>query len=140
MSDWDDKIIAEFRDNDGTVGGPFTGAHLVLLTTKGAKSGLPRIAPMMYFAEGDEIYVIASKGGAPDHPAWYHNLVANPDVTVEQATVDGIVTYEATAEVVTGSTRDHLFNTFATRAPGFAEYQKKTERLIPVVGLKRKTA
>ena len=137
MTNWNDNIIAEFHDNDGKVGGPFAGAHLLLLTTKGAKSGQPRVAPMMYFTEGDAMYVIASKGGAPTNPDWYHNLVANPEVHVEQATDAGIVTFDATAEPVTDAERDRLFGIFSARNPGFAGYQEKTSRVIPVVALHR---
>jgi deazaflavin-dependent oxidoreductase (nitroreductase family) len=141
MSNWNDTIIAEFHDNDGKVGGPFAGAHLLLLTTKGAKSGRPRVAPMMYFTEsneaGDSVYVIASKAGAPTNPDWYQNLVANPEVKVEQATDSGIVSYDATAEVVERAERDRLFGVFSAANPGFAGYQEKTSRVIPVVALHR---
>jgi deazaflavin-dependent oxidoreductase (nitroreductase family) len=140
MANWNDNIIAEFRDNDGRVGGPWTGAHLLLLTTTGAKSGESRVSPMMYFAEPDGIYVIASKGGSPESPAWYHNLVANPDVKVEQATDHGIETYEAVAEPVEREKRDELFAKFAAKAPGFAGYQLKTDRIIPVVAIRPKAA
>ena len=98
MPNWNDAIIEEFHANNGKVGGNFAGSHLLLLGTTGAKSGEHRVSPMMYFSEGDGIYVIASKGGAPTHPAWYHNLVANPEVSVERATDEGIATYEAIAE------------------------------------------
>ncbi|WP_349902787.1 nitroreductase family deazaflavin-dependent oxidoreductase [Parafrigoribacterium humi] len=137
MTNWNDNIIAEFHANDGRVGGPFAGAHLLLLTTTGAKSGLPRVAPMMYFTEGDSIYVIASKAGAPTSPDWYHNLVANPEVHVEQSTDAGIVTFDATAEVLERPERDRLFAIFSAANPGFADYQTKTTRIIPVVKLNR---
>lgn len=140
MTNWNDNIIEQFHENDGKVGGPFEGAHLLLLTTTGAKTGEARVAPMMYFAEPDGIYVIASKGGSPESPAWYHNLVANPDVTVEQATDHGIETYEATAEPVEREKRDELFAKFAAKAPGFAGYQQKTDRIIPVVAIRPKAA
>ena len=135
MSDWNDRIIAEFRGNDGKVGGPFEGAHLLLLTTTGAKSGLVRVSPMVYFAGGGDetVYVIASKAGAPSHPAWYHNLVANPEVRVEQATSHGVDVWSGRAEPVTGAERDELFAQFAARNPGFGDYQARTERIIPVV-------
>ena len=87
---WNDTIIAEFRDNDGKVGGPFEGSLLLLLHTTGAKTGEPRVSPMMYFAEPDGLFVIASKAGAPENPAWFHNLKAHPAVHVEQATDHGI--------------------------------------------------
>jgi deazaflavin-dependent oxidoreductase (nitroreductase family) len=136
MSDWNDKIIAEFRANDGMVGGPFAGGRLLLLHTKGAKSGETRVAPVMYFDEADTIYVIASKGGAPTHPGWYHNILANPTVTVERGgTGNGILTFEGTAEEVEGARRDELFSRFASTNPGFAEYQLKTDRVIPVIAI-----
>jgi deazaflavin-dependent oxidoreductase (nitroreductase family) len=137
MTDFNDRIIAEFRANNGIVGGPFAGAHLLLLTTTGAKSGKARVAPMMYFAEGDTSYVIASKAGAPSHPAWFHNLVVNPDVWVEAATGDGIDAYAATASPVEGELRDRLYTKFSSTNPGFAEYQEKTDRVIPIVALTR---
>ena len=138
MSDWNDRIIAEFRANEGRVGGPFEGAHLLLLGTTGAKTGAQRLSPMMYFEEAERLYVVASKAGAPEHPAWYHNLVAHPDVTVEQATDTGIDTYEATATVVPPAERDELFDRIAALNPGFGDYQRKTSRVIPVVEITRR--
>ncbi|MEO7122772.1 MAG: nitroreductase family deazaflavin-dependent oxidoreductase, partial [Lacisediminihabitans sp.] len=117
------------------VGGPFEGAHLLLLTTTGAKSGQPRIAPMMYFTEGESMYVIASKAGAPTSPDWYHNLVANPEVHVEQSTDAGIVAFDATAQALEREERDRLFAIFGAANPGFAAYQEKTSRVIPVVAI-----
>lgn len=138
MTNWNDGIIEEFHSNNGKVGGPFAGAHLLLLTTTGAKSGRPRIAPMMYFAKDDMTYVIASKGGAPSHPDWYHNLVAHPGVHVEKATDAGIEAFDATAEPIVGDERDRLFAWMVEQAPGFGEYQEKTSRVIPVVALHRR--
>jgi deazaflavin-dependent oxidoreductase (nitroreductase family) len=135
MSDWNDKIIAEFRDNKGVVGGPFTGSHLLLLTTEGAKSGLPRIAPVMYFERDGVRMIIASKGGAPEHPAWYHNLLANPAVHIEAATESGIDEYDAVASVLSLDARDAAYAEFAALRPGFGEYQEKTDRVIPIVAL-----
>ena len=137
MSDWNDKIIAEFRSNDGKVGGPFEGAHLLLLTTTGAKSGLARVSPMVYFEQEGGLFVIASKAGAPTHPAWFHNLAANPQVSVEMATEHGIDTFTGTAVPVTGERRDALFASFSSRNPGFAQYQANTDRVIPVVEISR---
>ena len=122
MSDFNTQIIEEFRANDGVVGGQFEGAPLLLLTTTGAKSGQPRVAPMMYRAEGERMYVFASKAGAPTNPDWYHNLIANPDVTVEV----GTDTYAAKAAPVVGPERDKVYAEQARRYPGFAEYQQKT--------------
>ncbi|MDF2435000.1 MAG: hypothetical protein JWP44_4631 [Mucilaginibacter sp.] len=137
MSGFNDRIIAEFRDNDGRVGGPFAGAHLVLVTTTGAKSGLPRTSPVMSFRDGDTVYVVASKAGAPTHPAWYHNLLANPKASLEIATDSGVKRMDATAETVTGTERDRLYAQFSRSNPGFAEYQEKTDRVIPIVAFHR---
>jgi len=133
VNDWNAKIIDEFRANEGRVGGPFEGAPVLLLTTTGAKTGRRRVNPMMYLPEDDRVYVFASKAGAPTNPDWYHNLVANPKVGVELGTEN----YEATARVVTGAERDRLYGIQAERYPGFAEYQTKTSRVIPVVEIVR---
>ncbi len=138
MSDWNDKIIAEFRDNNGVVGGPFAGAHLLLLTTIGAKSGEPRTSPMMYFAHDDGTrLVVASKAGAPTHPAWYHNLLANPDVHVEASVDDGIEEYDAVATPMPEPRRTERYAEIGSANPGFAAYQEKTTRPIPLVVLTR---
>ena len=130
-SDWDRGIIEEFRANSGKVGGRFEGAPMVLLTTKGAKSGEPSTTPLVCLPDGGRVLVFASKGGAPKHPGWYHNLVANPTVTVEIGTDK----YEGTATVVTGDERARLYAKQVERFPAFGDYEKKTERLIPVVAL-----
>jgi deazaflavin-dependent oxidoreductase (nitroreductase family) len=135
MTDWNDRIIAEFRENDGVVGGPFAGSHLLLLHTTGAKSGKQRVSPMMYFAEPEGLFVVASKAGAPEHPGWFHNLLADPAVAVEQATDDGITTFTATAGTVEAPVRDDLYARIVKRAPGFGAYQEKTDRIIPIVKL-----
>jgi deazaflavin-dependent oxidoreductase (nitroreductase family) len=132
-NDWNTKVIEEFRANAGQVGGQFAGAPLLLLTTTGAKSGLPRTSPVMYLAENGKYYVFASKGGAPSNPDWYHNLLANPRVTVEL----GDETFEANATPVEGAERDAIYSRQATLYPGFAEYQQNTNRVIPVVELQR---
>ena len=137
MSDFNSQVIEEFRTNDGRVGGPFEGAHLALLSTTGAKSGEQRVSPVMYFTEGDRYYVIASKAGSPNNPAWFHNLVANPIVGVELSTERGIDSFDATAAVVEPAERDRLFGQFAGKNPGFEEYQLRTDRIIPVVELRR---
>jgi deazaflavin-dependent oxidoreductase (nitroreductase family) len=133
MPDWNTKVIEEFRANEGRVGGPFEGAPVLLLHTKGRRSGEERVNPMMYLPEGGRIFVFASKGGAPTNPDWYHNLVANPQVTVEV----GAETYPARAEVITGEERDRIYAEQASRYSGFAEYQRNTSRVIPVVALDR---
>jgi deazaflavin-dependent oxidoreductase (nitroreductase family) len=132
-NDFNQRVIAEFRANGGKVGKPFENTPLILLTTIGAKSGQQRIAPLAYTADGDRIVIIASKGGAPTNPDWYYNLLANPQVTVEV----GSERYEARATVAEGPERERLFNQMAQRMPGFAEYQRKTTREIPVVVLER---
>ena len=133
MSDWNDKIIAEFRANNGVVGGPFAGAHLLLLTTVGAKSGEKRVSPMMYFPEGDGRIVVASKGGAPEHPGWYHNLRKEPHVHVEASIDGGIEEYDAIASVLPLAERDAKYPEIVKVAPGFGDYEKKTDRKIPLV-------
>ena len=132
-ADWNQAIIAEFRANGGKVGGPFEGAPLLLLTTTGAKTGRRLTVPLMYNTAGERLLIFASKAGAPTHPAWYHNLVANPRVTLEV----GTETFDAIATVVQGEERDRLFARHATQYPGFAEYQAKTTRTIPVIALER---
>ncbi|MDQ1564873.1 MAG: hypothetical protein QOH44_373 [Actinomycetota bacterium] len=138
MPDWNDKIIAEFRDNNGAVGGPFAGAHLLLLTTTGAKTGQTRVSPMMYFAEGDDRLVVASKAGAPESPAWYHNLLANPSVHVEASIDGGIEEYDAIAKPVPEPYRTARYAEIGALNAGFASYQAKTARKIPLVTLTRR--
>ena len=132
-NDWNKAIIAEFRANGGKVGGQFAGATLLLLHTTGAKSGQERVNPVVYTTDGDQLVVIASKGGAPTNPDWYYNLVANPQVTVEVNTEQ----FQAEATIPAEPERTRLYNQMATAMPGFAEYQRKTERIIPVVVLTR---
>jgi deazaflavin-dependent oxidoreductase (nitroreductase family) len=132
-ADWNRAIIDEFRANGGKVGGPFEGAPLLLLTTTGAKTGRRLTVPVMYNTDGQRLLIFASKAGAPTHPAWYHNLVANPRVTLEV----GTETFDAIATVVQGEERDRLFARHAAQYPGFAEYQAKTTRTIPVIALER---
>jgi len=127
--DWNSKIIAEFRANDGKVGGPFEGAPLLLLHTVGAKTGQERVNPMMYQAVGDGFAVFASKGGAPTNPDWYHNLLANPRVRAEI----GTETVELTARVADPQTREAIWAAQKRAYPGFADYEQKTTRQIPVV-------
>jgi len=134
MNDFNQQVIEEFRRNEGKVGGPFDGAPLVLLTTTGAKSGQKRTHPVMTLVGDDgTLYVFASKAGAPTSPDWYHNLVARPEVEVEF----GTDRFDATATPVVGARRDEIYAEQARRFPGFAEYQEKTDRVIPVVALER---
>jgi deazaflavin-dependent oxidoreductase (nitroreductase family) len=125
------QTIAEFRANHGTVGGYFAGAPLLLLHTVGARSGTPRINPMMYLADAGRYLVFASKAGSDRNPDWYHNLLAHPDARIEVG--DEVRTVHA--EALRGDERDAAFAEQARRYPGFAGYQSKTERIIPVIAL-----
>lgn len=130
--DFNRQVIEEFRANGGRVGGPIEGGRLLLLTTTGARSGAPHTTPLGYLPDGDgRVLVIASAGGAPKHPAWYHNLVAHPRVTVEA----GVFAYEAQAVVLEGAERDRAFARAVDSDPGWSEYQEKTDRVLPVVAL-----
>ena len=127
-NDWNAKIIEEFRANEGRVGGQFEGAPLLLLHSVGARSGEERINPMMYQAVGDAYATFASKGGAPSNPDWYHNLVANPEATIEV----GTHTVRVRARITEAVERDMIWETQKERYPGFAEYEANTTRQIPV--------
>lgn len=128
-----DKIIKEFRENAGHVGGWFAKMPLLLLTTLGAKTGLARVSPVAYLMDGEHYIIVASKGGSPTNPSWFHNLVVNPEVKVEV----GNETFTATASVAEGAEHHRLYTAMATLHPQFADYQKKTDRKIPVVVLTR---
>ncbi|WP_052848214.1 nitroreductase/quinone reductase family protein [Streptomyces avicenniae] len=130
-ADFNQHVIDSFRANDGQVGPPFENARLLLLTTTGARSGAPHTTPVGYLPDDERVLVIASAGGADRHPAWYHNLRAHPLVTVE----DGVFTYEARATVLDGEERDLMFARAVETDPGWAEYQERTARVIPVVAL-----
>jgi deazaflavin-dependent oxidoreductase (nitroreductase family) len=130
-ADFNAQIIEEFRANEGRVGGMFDGATLLLLHHAGAKSGTQRVAPLVYLADGGRYIIFASKAGAPTNPAWYHNLLANPDTEIEV----GTDTIPVRATEITGEERDRLFDAQVQRTPGFADYQKNTDRVIPVVAL-----
>lgn len=127
---YNQAVIDTFRANGGKVNGP---NRLLLLTTTGAKSNQPHTTPVAYSTDGERLVIIASKGGAPTNPDWYHNLVANPLVTVEL----GTERFQARASVATGEERERLYAQHAALMPGFAEYQRKTTRQIPVVVLER---
>ncbi len=133
MNDWNKRVIEDFRANGGKAGGQFANMPLLILTTKGAKSGKAHVTPVMYLQDGDRMLVFASMAGAPRSPAWYHNLVANPTVTVEA----GGETFPARATVLKGEERDRLYKRQAEAYPQFGEYQQKTSRKIPVVALER---
>jgi deazaflavin-dependent oxidoreductase (nitroreductase family) len=133
-NDFNQQIIEEFRANDGRVAGPFEGAALLLLTTTGARSGRPHTTPLGYLPDGDDrVLVIASAGGSPRNPAWYHNLLAHPRVTVET----GTATYEAQAAPLDGPDRDRAFARAVANDPGWAAYEARAGRVIPVVALRR---
>ena len=137
MHNFNSNLIDDLRAHDGhATSGPFVGRQVLILTTTGAKTGDRRESPLAYTLDGDRIVVVASKGGAPTHPAWYHNVVAHPDVTVE---LNG-KRFEATATVAEGDERRRLYDGHAAMHSSFADYEKKTERVIPVIVLQRKAA
>ena len=129
--DFNAQIIEEFRANQGVVGGPFEGATLLLLHHVGARSGKDRINPLVYNRDGDRYVVFASKAGAPTNPDWYHNLKANPNITIEV----GTDTIDVVASEASGDERERLFSAQVERSPQFGEYQSKTDRVIPVIVL-----
>jgi deazaflavin-dependent oxidoreductase (nitroreductase family) len=131
--DFNAKVIEEFRANHGRVGGGFEGAPMVLLTTTGAKSGRRRTNPLVPLVDGDRLYVFASKGGSPRDPDWYRNLVAHPEVEVEY----GDERFNARAVTLTGEERDRVYAAQVKVQPGFGDYEKKTDRVIPVIELRR---
>ncbi len=133
MNQWQERneaVIKEFRENSGKVQGQ---TSLILLTTKGARTGQPRIIPLMYVPYGNQILAVASKGGAPQHPEWYNNVLAHPDVTVEVENEK----FETKARVLTGEEREKAFARAVEVFPPYGEYQKKTAREIPVIALER---
>jgi deazaflavin-dependent oxidoreductase (nitroreductase family) len=129
VEDWNRKNIDDFRANGGKVGGPFAGAPVLLLHTTGAKTGTERVNPMMYLDLDGHRYVFATAAGADKSPDWYWNLVTHPDVIAEV----GTEAYEATAVSLTGDDRDRIYAEQARRYAGFAEYERMTSRVIPVV-------
>lgn len=133
QTDFNLKIIEEFRANGGETFGPFKGRPLLLLTTKGAKSGETHTTPLVYSKDGDRYVIIASMGGAPKHPAWYFNVRANPEVTLEVGTEK----FEAVARIADEPERTRLYDQQAATMPAFNDYKAKTARVIPVVVLER---
>ncbi|WP_017593051.1 nitroreductase/quinone reductase family protein [Nocardiopsis potens] len=129
--DFNRSVIEEFRANNGRVGGMFEGARLLLLTTTGARSGRPHTVPLGALPDGDRTLVIASAMGSDRHPAWYRNILADPEVTVE----DGLFVHRARAAVLEGEERDRLFARAVEADPGWGEYQARTSRVLPVVAL-----
>lgn len=134
MKAYNEQVIREFRANGGEVGGPLEGTPLLLLTTTGAKSGRPHTTPLGYVSDGERLVVFASVLGAPNNPAWYHNVVANPQVTVE--TGDGA--FDATAVVAEGAERDRLWELAVGSYPFLEDHQAKTTRRIPLIALERR--
>ncbi|MEU6580875.1 nitroreductase/quinone reductase family protein [Nocardia sp. NPDC046763] len=137
MNAFNESVIEEFRANGGKVGGTFEGrTNMVLITTTGAKSGRAITNPLVYVPDSERIVLIASNGGGDKHPAWYHNLRANPRLMVEV----GNETYTGKAEFVTGPEADELYDRMIELMPVFAEYRVKTTRKIPVIAVYRETA
>ncbi len=135
-TDFNARIIEEFRANQGHVGGRFEGSTLLLLHHTGAKTGRERVNPLAYMRDGDRYVIFASKAGAPTNPDWYHNLKAHPEATIEV----GTEMVPVRAQEATGEERERLFAAQATRSPQFAEYQAKAGRLIPVIALTPRSA
>ena len=131
MPDFNAQVIEEFRANHGEVGGMFAGKPLLLLHHVGARSGTARIAPLVYLPDGDRYIIFASKAGAAENPAWYHNLLAHPDTQVEV----GTATVPVRAVEVTGPERDRIYAAQVAVQPQFGEYAQKTSRRIPVIAL-----
>ena len=135
MQDFNTKIIDEFRENQGKVGGTFAGAPMLLLHHKGRKSSTERVNPLVYLPDGDRYVIFGSKGGSTKHPEWYLNLVANPDASIEV----GTETIPVRAETATGDEHERLYKEQSSRMPVFAEYQARAGRTIPAVVLTRKS-
>lgn len=133
IDEMNQAVVSEFRANKGVVGGPMEGMPILLLTMTGAKSGRTLLRPLCYSRDGDRLVIIASYGGAPRNPPWYHNLIANPIVTVEV----GAEKFKARAAQAAGAERQRLFDAQARLMPFFNDYQKKTKRQIPVLTLTR---
>jgi deazaflavin-dependent oxidoreductase (nitroreductase family) len=135
VADWNERIIEEFRANEGRVGGYFEGATILLLHTVGRKRGQPHVNPLVYLPDGERHVVCATNGGSTTHPDWYHNLVANPDVEIEV----GTETIRVRAiEIQDDDERETLYARQVERRPGFAEYPAKANRRIPVIALDRR--
>jgi len=130
-NDFNAKVIAEFRANEGRVGGMFEGMPVALVHHRGARTGTERVNPLVYLKDGDRYVIFASKAGAPTNPAWYHNLMAHPETEIEV----GTQTIPVRAAEAAGDERERLFAAQAQRSPQFGEYQRKTDRVIPVVVL-----
>ena len=134
MNEFNKNVIAEFRENDGVVGGPFEGQAMILVHHKGARTGTDRVTPLVYRAEGDAWVIFASKAGAPDNPDWYHNLMAHPATVIEV----GSETIEVVAVEAVDDERTRIWEAQKVDAPQFADYDAKTDRTIPVIVLSRR--
>ena len=133
LRDFNSRIVAEFRANGGKVGPPFEGATLLLLTTTGAKSGQPRLAPLAYLQIDDMMVIVGSKAGSDTNPDWVHNLRANPRARIEV----GTDAYDVVASELPLDERNEVYQRIVAKAPGFGDYQEKTNRVIPLFELKR---
>ena len=133
MDAWNQNVVKEFRANAGKVGGVFEGAPLILVHHIGARSGTERVSPLVYFPDGDQMLIVASRGGHPKNPDWYHNLKANPRVDVEV----GTESFPAVVEELSREERDEKWAYITAVGPQFAEYQAKTTRVIPVLAVSR---
>jgi deazaflavin-dependent oxidoreductase (nitroreductase family) len=133
VSDWNQKVIEEFRANAGKVGGYFEGAPMILVHHVGARSGTERVTPLVYLPDGEDMVIAATKGGAPANPDWYHNLKAHPRIQVEV----GTETFPVEATETTGEERDRLWRRLVEMRPGFADYETKTTRIFPMFRLTR---
>ena len=133
LSDFNAAIVEEFRTNAGVVGGPFEGATLLLLHTTGAKTGAPRLSPLAYLTIDGKMLIVGSFAGAPKDPAWVHNLRANPRAHIEVGTDE----YDVTVRELPADERDAMYDKVVAVAPGFADYQAKTSRVIPLFELAR---
>ena len=135
INEWNRQIITEFRSNGGVCGGPFEGTPLLILHSTGAKSGQERLNPLVYQRVGDAWAIFGSKAGAPSHPDWYHNVIANPEASIEVGT-DSV---DVRARVADGDERETIWSAQKSAAPQFAEYEQKADgRRIPVVVLERR--
>jgi deazaflavin-dependent oxidoreductase (nitroreductase family) len=134
---WEDRLVAELRANGGEVkSGPLAGHPLLIMTSRGARSGEPRRAILTFHRDGDDYVIAATAGGSPKEPAWFHNLEADPDVTVEARNE----VFDATATIETGPERDRLWDDHVKALPWFGDYPKQTGRVIPVIRLTRKAS
>lgn len=134
IDDFNEQIMAEFRANAGQVGGPFTGVPMVIVHHTGARSGIVRHAPLAYLPDGEDVVIFASKGGDPTNPAWYHNLIANPETVMEL----GADIVPVRVREALGAERDELFERQKKAMPPFADYEARTSRIIPVLVLERR--